>query len=225
MNEWIARLFEDPALLRMGHNQRAEDNNLGLGWLYYALGRIVRPRIAVAIGSYRGFAPLVIARALRDNAEPGELLFIDPSLVDDFWKDPARVQAYFAAHGLENVRHFPLKTQQFVDTETYADLDSVGLLFVDGLHTAEQARFDFDAFRDRLAPRAIVLFHDSMVTRDSALYGADRSYRMTVPAAMEELRRDPEFELFDIPFGTGVTLLRRRGDSGPLLEGIEGRIK
>ena len=30
----MARLYANPELCRMGHNQRAEDVNLGLGWLY-----------------------------------------------------------------------------------------------------------------------------------------------------------------------------------------------
>ena len=108
---WIARLFESPGLLSMGHNQRADDLNLGLGWLYYALGRTVRPRRAVVIGSYRGFVPLVLAKALRDNREPGEVTFIDPSLVDDFWKDPETTRAYFRGFDLENIRHFGMTTQ------------------------------------------------------------------------------------------------------------------
>ena len=53
--DWITRLFEHPDLLRMGHHQRAEDQNLGMGWLYYAFGRMIRPRLAVVIGSWRGF--------------------------------------------------------------------------------------------------------------------------------------------------------------------------
>jgi hypothetical protein len=67
LTEWIERLFEQRQLLQMGHAQRKEDLNLGLGWLYYALGRVTRPSKAVVIGSYRGFVPLVIAKALADK--------------------------------------------------------------------------------------------------------------------------------------------------------------
>src|SRR3954469_18532160 len=92
LTRWIARLFREPALLRMGHNQRADDLNLGLGGLYYALARLVHPQRAVVIGSYRGYVPLLLARASQENAEDGEVIFIDPSLVDDFWKDADRVR-------------------------------------------------------------------------------------------------------------------------------------
>ena len=43
MQDWIDNLFQEPKLLRMGHSQRLDDLNLGLGWLYYGLVRIARP--------------------------------------------------------------------------------------------------------------------------------------------------------------------------------------
>ncbi len=225
LTRWIAHLFEHPGLLRMGHNQRAEDLNLGLGWLYYGLVRLIHPRRAVVIGSYRGFVPLVLGKAVQDNLEPGEVTLIDPSMVDDFWKDPEAVRGYFRSFGLENVRHFQMTTQQFVETEPYRRLGEIGLLFVDGYHSEEQARFDYGAFEGLLAPRGIVLFHDSMVVRQSEIYGDDRAYGIRVKSFIDRLKQDPGLQLFDVPFGTGVTLLRKVDgtSSEPLLEGLQGR--
>ena len=208
----------------MGHNQRHEDASLGLGWVYYALCRMVRPRHAVVIGSYRGFVPLVVGRAFQDNREEGRVTFVDPSMVDGFWTDPASVRAHFERFGVGNVRHFRMTTQEFVGTEEYAGLGEIGLLFVDGYHTAEQARFDWEAFEGRLAPYGIALFHDSLVVRESAIYGADRPYRMTVKCLMDELRLDPALQVLDLPFGTGLTLVRKAGGAPePLLEGRQER--
>lgn len=225
LTRWIARLYEQPGLLCMGHNQCAEDLNLGLGWIYYGLARLLRPRRAVVIGSWRGFVPLVIGRACRDNAEPGRVTFVDPSLVDDFWTDPAATQRHFAGFGLDNVEHHLMTTQQFVESTAYRELGEVGLLFVDGYHTAAQARFDYHAFDPLLAPRALVLFHDSMVLRTSPIYGPDRPYEVDVRHFIDELRQDPALQLLDLPFGTGLTVLRRRGGIAdePWLEGREGR--
>ena len=207
--DWLTRLMERPALLLSGHAQRAEDQNLGLGWLYYALGRIVRPRRAVVIGSWRGFVPLMIAKALQDNAERGEVIFIDPSLVDKFWKNESEVAAYFCGLGVENVRHFCMTTQQFVETSAYKSLGEIGILFIDGRHTKEQAKFDYDSFRSLLAPRGLVLLHDSMVVRDDKVYGADKAYKMTVKFFVDELKTDPSVQVFDLPFGaSGLTMLR-----------------
>lgn len=209
LTRWIGQLFDQPDLLRMGHNQRVDDLNLGLGWLYYGLARILRPRHAVVIGSYRGFVPLVLARAIDDNLEPGVVTLIDPSLVDDFWKDPERVREYVGGFGLENVHHHLMTTQEFVETGTYRDLEEIGLLFIDGYHSEEQARFDYHAFEKLLAPRAIVLLHDSMVHRPSKIYGVDATYDVRVKDFVDELKRDPGLQVFDVPFGAGLTLVRK----------------
>src|SRR5262245_1136215 len=116
LTDWVAVLFQNSDLTRMGHFQRVEDANLGLGWVYYGLARVMRPSAVVVIGSYRGFVPLVLARALAENSEGGQVYFIDPSLVDDFWKDAARVRDHFASYGVTNIQHFLMTTQQFVES-------------------------------------------------------------------------------------------------------------
>jgi predicted O-methyltransferase YrrM len=225
LHAWISSLYADPELLRMGHNQSAEDLNLGLGWIYYGMARLMRPGNVVVIGSWRGFVPMVIARALQDNRDPGEVTFIDPSLADDFWKNPEVTQRYFASFGLGNIRHQLCTTQQFVATDAYHQLADVGLLFIDGYHTAEQARFDYEAFVDKLGPRAFVLFHDSMIERTSPIYGPDQLYTVNVRDYINELRNDSTLQLLDLPFGTGLTVLRRHAGKSeqPLLKGREGR--
>ena len=226
MDQWIAHLFERSDLLRMGHSQRAEDRNLGLGWLYYAMGRIVRPASVVVIGSYRGFVPLMFARALQDNTEHGEVTFIDPSMADPFWTNPEEVERYFAEYDVTNVHHFQLTTQQFVETDAYRALGEVGLVFIDGYHTEEQARFDYCAFESKLAPRGFVLFHDSMVVRDDKVYGADKAYEMRVKYFVDQLKRNPLLQVMDWPFGvSGLTLVRKLdpGAPDPLHDWIEGR--
>src|SRR5205814_2118217 len=115
MYDWIAQLFRDENMLRMGHGQRVEDRNLGFGWVYYALARLLRPERVVVIGSYRGFAPLGFGKAL----------------------------------------------------------------------------------------------HDSVAMNVSPVYGPDRAYTCTVRRFMDRLKQRPEFQVFDLPFGPGLTLVRR----------------
>jgi len=226
MESWISKLFAQPDLLRMGHSQSAEDSNLGLGWLYYALGRIVRPRHAVVIGSLRGFVPLVVGKALQDNLEPGEVTFIEPSMVDSFWDDPDEVRRYFAGYGVENIRHFRMTTQEFVLTEAYRAIDELGLVFIDGYHSEEQVRFDYGAFEGLLGPRGFALFHDSMVVRADKVYGADKAYEMRVKYFIDDLKTDSGLQVMDWPFGvSGLTLVRKLDPNAPdpLRDWIEGR--
>ena len=211
MKEWIQALFETKDFLRMGHHQRAEDANLGLGWLYYALARIIRPARIVVIGSFRGFVPLIFSKALADNSEGGQVWFIDPSLVDDFWKDPAAVRKFFGGFGASNIEHFLMTTQQFVMSEQYRSIGEVGIVFVDGYHSEEQARFDYEAFQDHLSAEGIVLFHDSVRVRTSRMYGPDRLYEHRVKGFIDALKNNPGVQVFDLPFGDGITLVRRSG--------------
>jgi hypothetical protein len=212
-DQYIRDLLSNPEMLRMGHFQRREDLNLGLGWIYYALGRVIRPARAVVIGSYRGFVPSVIARSLLDNTERGEVLFIDPSYVDDFWADADRVEAHFRQLGTPNVRHYRHTTQEFVATPAYAEVTGIGLLMIDGYHTAEQGRLDYLAFLGKLAENAVVLFHDSVGQKTSRVYGKDRLYTRTVCALIERLKMTPGLEVFTLPYASGVTMVKGRPET------------
>jgi predicted O-methyltransferase YrrM len=212
MQDWLTRLFEFPDLARMGHLQRMEDLNLGLGWIYYGLARIIRPKKVVVIGSYRGFVPLVLGKALADNLDGGRVIFIDPSFVDDFWKDAEAVRAHFARFDVTNVQHFLMTTQQFAHSEEYRSLHDLGMVFVDGYHSEEQARFDYETFEGLLGPGGVVLFHDTANSRMSRMYGRERAYRHSVRSLIEQLKQDTRLQVFDLPFGQGVTLVRKVGE-------------
>jgi len=209
MNDWICQVLAHPELCDMGHLQRPQDNNLGLGWLYYGMARTYRPRHVVCIGSWRGFVPMMFAKGMADNLEGGRVTFIDPSMVDDFWEDSAKVRAWFASFGLSNIDHHRMTTQDFVASGAFAGLEPVGLLFVDGMHTKEQACFDHRSFEPLLTEQAVVLFHDSITSRPSTIYGADRSYDYSVCNYMSELKQSGDYQVFDIPVTDGLTLVRR----------------
>ncbi|MEM9303872.1 MAG: class I SAM-dependent methyltransferase [Pseudomonadota bacterium] len=208
---WIGEIFSNKDLVRMGHFQRVEDRNLGLGWIYYGLARLLRgQRQAVMIGSFRGFAPMMVARAFQDNGEDGRVTFIDPSLVDDFWKEPEAVSAHFASYGIDSITHHCVTTQDFRGSEADRAITTVDLLFVDGLHTHEQARFDYETFEDRLADDAITLFHDTGSRKLSRIYGAASAYNFSVIDYMADLRQRDDLDVLELPFGEGVTLVRKR---------------
>ena len=210
MEEWYRRLLADPQLQAMGHYQRVEDANLGFGWLYYAIARVQRPKAVLVVGSWRGFVPLVLAHALAHNTEGGEVILVEPSLVDDFWLEPDRVAAQWAHHGVTNIRHFAQTTQQFAASAECASLRDVGMLFVDGYHTEAQARFDHEALARCLTSDAVIVFHDSVRERRSAIYGEDRPYSHSVHRYMEQLRGSAEWDVWSMPQADGVTLVKRR---------------
>lgn len=185
-----------PELTGMGHAQ--SPNSLGLGWLYYAIARLIEPKVTVVIGSYRGFVPIILGQVSAKTH------FIDPSLVDDFWKQPQ--QEYFQKFGA-NVEHFLGTTQDFVQSDKYKGLGQVDLLFVDGLHTKEQAQFDYEAFEPLFTNKSIALFHDSVRIRESKIYG--EPYLHTVKEYMDELRKDKRLQVLSLPYGDGITMVSK----------------
>ena len=209
MKSWIEDLFKFPELAGMGHHERIEDANLGLGWIYYGLARMLRPQLVVVIGSWRGFVPLVIGKALADNLEGGTVTFTDPSLVDDFWNEPQEVTDWFAQFGVNNIQHYAMTIQQFVKTDHYRDLATFGMLFIDGYHSFEQVQLDHESFLPRLADDGIVLFHDSLRVRTSRIYGKDRVYDHQVVKYVDELKCRDDMQVMDLPYADGVTLVRK----------------
>jgi hypothetical protein len=103
-----------------------------------------------------------------------------------------------------------MTTQEFVTSPAYRDLGEIGMLMVDGHHTAEQARIDYLSFLPKLGPDSIVLFHDSVRRFMSPIYGWDRLYEHTVCLLMDRLRTTPGLEVFSLPFDGGLTLVRGR---------------
>ena len=207
-NGILAQILRNPELCTMGHGQDADTGNLGMGWLYYALARMYRPNHVVCIGSWRGFVPLMFAQGLHDNGH-GRVTFIDPGMVDDHWHDPGRVKAWFQGYGTTCIDHYCMTTQEFVDTEAYAEIQSVDILFVDGMHTCEQAQIDHQSFLPLMNTNSIALFHDSVSDRESRIYG--QPYGYTVYQYMDQLRQNPNLQVLDLPFENGLTMVRQKG--------------
>ena len=121
----IRGIFRDAKPL--GHHEDPAKGNLGFGFLYYSLARMLRPRHVLVIGSGFGFSVVCFGLGLKDNGR-GRLSFVDPSysiLTDgpfktvggtSQWHDPAKVRRHFARFGLEDiVTHHCMTSAEFFD--------------------------------------------------------------------------------------------------------------
>ncbi len=68
---------------------------------------------------------------------------------------------------------------------------------------------DFEAFEPLVSARGVILFHDSIRIRPTRIYGEDKVYEHRVRDFIDELRRDARFQVCDLPFGDGLTLVRK----------------
>ncbi|MEU6173285.1 class I SAM-dependent methyltransferase [Streptantibioticus parmotrematis] len=182
----------------------AHRDSLGLGWLYYGLTRALEPRVVLSIGSGRGFVPILLAKAQRDRDAPA-ITFVDPSFDDDFWTDAEQVRTWFKSFGVEeHIVHHLMTTEQFAATEACAQLPPIDLLFIDGGHFYEAVETDFRLMSPRLAPGGTIIFHDTVSRSANPKWSGPRRLLLEI----EE--RHPQWQLLDLPFGAGVTIMRER---------------
>jgi predicted O-methyltransferase YrrM len=177
--------------------------NLGLGWLYYSLPRIYKPKLVVMIGSGRGFLPILIAKGLKDNKDKTACYFIDPSLDDAFWQNKAKTQKWFKNFGVEKIiSHQLYTTQKFIKTPLYQKMKNIDLLVIDGNHFYNYVKFDFKSFAKKLSKNAIILFHDSISRSKNPQWNGPLKF-------LNELKKDKHYQFFDFKIGAGLTICQK----------------
>ena len=199
----------------LGHHEDAGTLNLGFGFLYYALVRVLRPRHVLVIGSGYGFSVVCLALGLRDNGS-GALTFVDPSYSllqhgpwhtvggTGQWDDPQRVREHFRRFGVEHlVTHFKQTSEAFFADYEARGLPPIDVAFIDGNHSYAAVRHDFRAVLRRTRANSYVLLHDTNIYVRELLRhaGVKRWLRVLTRA-----RR--QFEVVDFPFSSGVAIVR-----------------
>jgi len=199
----------------LGHHEDPATLNLGFGFLYYALARMLRPRHVVVVGSGYGFSVVCLALGLRDNGA-GAVSFVDPSYSllrhgplhtvggTCQWDDPEGVRAHFARFGVaDRVTHFKLTSAEFFAGYPDRGLPDIDLAFIDGNHSYEDVRHDFLAALGFMRRNAYVLLHDTNI------YVREFFGHAGVRRWLKVLEREPDrFQAVDFPFSSGVALVR-----------------
>jgi predicted O-methyltransferase YrrM len=190
----------------------------GLGdsaWLLYALCRSIKPQVAVEIGSARGKSACFVGTALKENGK-GHLYAIDPH-TQTKWNDFESVDTYnvMSANldrlGLQSVVSIVRKTSLEALTDWQQKID---LIFIDGDHSYEGVRADWEGFRPFISEFGLVVFHDTLweLRPDPKWARSD----MGVPKIVEELRQEG-FPVLTIDQDCGVSLVQPTKNGNPLV--------
>ena len=189
----------------------------GLGdsaWLLYGLARSLKPEVCVEIGSARGKSACHVGLALRENGS-GKLWAIDPHRPTE-WNDAESTDTYDAIRA--NVRALGLERWVEVvraDSSGAAREWSrpIDLLFIDGDHSYDGVKADWDAFARHVRPFGFVVFHDTLWDlRPDPRYSRPE---MGVPRFVEDLRREG-YPVLTVDRDYGVSLVQPVRHGRPL---------
>lgn len=130
-------------------------------WIVGAL----RPRAVVELGAFSGASYAAFCDAIARNGLDAKAYAVDT------WAGDVHMgqygEAIFADLKAFNDQHFSrfsfLIRATFDDALDHFTDGSIDLLHIDGTHTYDAVRHDFETWERKLSPRAVVLFHDTNV--------------------------------------------------------------
>lgn len=132
------------------------------------LVRVGKPRTIVELGTHSGNSYFAICQAVKQYETGSKCYAVDT------WQGDAHALSYgeeiydmVRKNNEENYASFSkLLRMTFDEALSKFEDGSVDLLHIDGLHTYEAVKHDFETWLPKLAPGAIVLFHDTNVRKD-----------------------------------------------------------
>jgi hypothetical protein len=170
----------------------------------FALMQMARPDVLVELGVYQGSSYCAFCQAVEHLGLPTRCFGIDT------WRGDAhtgkvedRILEELRAHHDPRYRGFSTLLRTEFDTALPQFEDgSIDVLHIDGLHTYDAVKHDFETWLPKLSDTGVVLLHDTTVRRDD--FGVWRLWN-------EVSKRYSSFE-FTHSYGLGVLAV---GDKAP----------
>lgn len=125
----------------------------------------LKPDLLVELGTHSGNSYFAFCQAIASNQLPTRCFAVDT------WKGDEHASFYEGAvfqevsrYNEQNYRSFSkLLRSTFDEAVSQFKDSSIDLLHIDGLHTYEAVKHDFDTWRSKVSSRGIILFHDTAV--------------------------------------------------------------
>jgi len=234
ISKFITNNGDNPVPYRWTHG--ATDFHMGDGIVVYSLIQHLRAKNCVCIGSGGGYIPRIMTQARIDLHKQG---IFDGN--DNYnWGDIGATYVVDACNGiggptdLENEDSFYRKTfyPRFIkDTSENAYYNffvlhdiKVDFLFIDGNHTYEGVKKDFDLYSNLLSDNGIIVIHDTDENYENNLIVSEDAkkdyHKFDGPSILiKELQENPEWNLINLfnfriiptkPSSTGITIINRK---------------
>ena len=128
----------------------------------------LKPKVLVELGTHKGDSYLAFCQAVKDMSLDTKCYAIDS------WEGDEHIGQYknsvysdLLSYHDERYGDFSVLIRSYFDEAVSRFEDhSIDLLHIDGLHTYDAVKSDFEAYKNKLSNRSIVLFHDISVRQD-----------------------------------------------------------
>lgn len=123
------------------------------------------PRIAVELGTHFGNSYFTMCQAVGQYGLPTRCFAVDSWQGDSHAGEyQSSVYETVRAYNEKNYGHFSkLLRMKFHDALSEFEPGSIDLLHIDGLHTYDAVKDDFETWLPKMSERGLVLFHDTSV--------------------------------------------------------------
>jgi hypothetical protein len=137
--------------------------------LFYSLARLLMPKKILEIGLGPAASTVAFAQALRENSR-GQIISID---IDDALIE--RAQLILKCHGFSSLSTIIKGNSNDLETKKrILELTkNVDILFIDGDHSFDVCRRDFEMYSELVTSDGIIIFHDTgpLPSSESKLVG------------------------------------------------------
>lgn len=223
-----------PVPYRWSHG--ATDLHLGDGLLVYSIIQHMRAKNCVCIGSGGGFIPRIMTIARRDLHKQG--IFQGNSDIN--WGDIGATYLVDACNGIGGFNdledensffrrvfspRFIKETSENAYYNFFVPQDiKIDVLFIDGDHSYEGVKLDFELYSKLLSSKGVVLLHDTDQNYSDSLIVSEDARKdhcaFDGPARLvKELEKSSEWNLVNLfnfstftdkPSSSGITIINRR---------------
>ena len=214
----------------------ATKSHLGDGLIVYSLVQHMRAKVCVCIGSGGGFIPRIITQA-RIDLHNQQILEGNP---DYNWGDIGVTYLVDACNGVGGPTDIEDETSFFrtkfyprliksTSVDAYYDFFvrqdiKIDFLFIDGDHSYEGVKKDFELYSKIISDNGIIVLHDTDKNYEKSLIVSEDSKKDHHPfdgpsKLVEELQQSPEWNLINLhnfrilmdkPSSSGITIINKK---------------